>query len=139
MANPVIHAESAVKKWGGVIDDYLPIQEKMDCSKAYFPDNRHRVLTHTMFWVKEVMLPIFGSYIVNSDDKKVSVKDICERHILEDFKQKFIPSPQDFIQEMEYKPWMQNGKMYPPSAEKTIGKEYKELENKIYETLQNKI
>lgn len=116
--NPVYHAESSQKKWGGKMEDYLPLHEKMDCSKMWIADNRHRVLTHTFFWVHEVMIPLFGTYIVNSSDAKISVKDICERHILEDYKQKFIPTPQDFIQEMEMKPWMQNGNGIPPSAAK---------------------
>ena len=118
MANPIIHAESSVKQWGGKISDYLPLHEKMDCSKAWISDNRHRVLTHTMFWIKEVMIPIFGSYITLENNNKVSVKDICERHILEDFKMKFIPTPQDFIQEMDFKPWMENGNGICPSATK---------------------
>ncbi len=126
MANPVIHSESSVKRFGGNINDYIVIHEKMDCPKAWISDNRHRVLTHTMFWIKEVMLPIFGSYIINSDNKKVSVKDICEYHILEDYKMKFIPTPQDFLQEMEIKDWMQNGNGICPSAEKLYTKKGKE-------------
>jgi hypothetical protein len=121
--NPIWHSESAVKQWGGTIEDYLKIHEKMDCSKAWISDNRHRTLTHTMFWVIEVMIPIFGSYITLESGRKVSVKDICERHILEDFKMKFIPTPQDFIQEMDFKSWMQNGNGVCPSAAKL----YKEL------------
>ena len=120
MANPIVHAESSVKKWGGAIDDYLAIHEKMDCSKAHVPDNRHRCLTHTMFWIKEVMIPLFGSYIVVGQDKKVSVKDICERHILEDYHQKFIPTPQDFIENMDMLPWMQNGTRGTPSSCKRL-------------------
>lgn len=116
--NPIIHAESSVRKFGGEFDDYLAIHEKMDCSKAWISDNRHRVLTHTMFWIKEVMIPIFGSYITVGNGKKVSVKDICEQHILEDYKMKFIPTPQDFIQEMDFKRWMQNGMDVCPSASK---------------------
>lgn len=84
----------------------------------WIADNRHRVLTHTFFWVHEVMIPLFGTFIINSEDTKVSVKDICERHILEDYKNKFIPTPQDFIQEMDIKSWMQNGNGIPPSAAK---------------------
>ena len=118
MANPIKHSESSVAQWGGTIENYLSIHEKMDCSKAWLSDARHRVLTHTMFWIKEVMIPIFGSYITLENDKKISVKDICERHILEDFKMKFIPTPQDFIQEMDFKPWMQNGNGICPSAAK---------------------
>jgi len=121
--NPVWHSESSVRHFGGKLEDYLKIHEKMDCHKAYVSDNRARVLTHTMFWVIEVMIPIFGSYITLESGRKVSVKDICERHILEDFKMKFIPTPQDFIQEMDFKSWMQNGNGVCPSAAKL----YKEL------------
>jgi len=126
MANAIIHSESSIKRWGGKLEDYLHLHEKMDCHKAYVSDNRARVLTHTMFWVKEVMIPIYGSYITLEGGKKVSVKDICEQHILEDFKMKFIPTPQDFIQEMEFKKWMQNGNGVCPSAEKL----YKEIPKK---------
>lgn len=118
MANPYRHAVSSAKKFGGTPEEYMKIHEKMDCSKAYMPDNRHRVLTHTMFWIKEVMIPLFGSTLQVSTGKKISVKDICERHILEDFQQKFIPTPQDYIESMEMEGWMQNGNGLPPSARK---------------------
>lgn len=108
MSAPHIHAISSAKKFGGTMEDYMEIHGKMDCSKGYVADNRHRVLTHTMFWVLEVMVPLYGEVITNSDGKLVSVKDICEQHILEDFRQKFIPTPQDFIENMEFKDWMQN-------------------------------
>jgi len=114
--NALVHSENSVKRWGGKIKDYLEIHKKMDCSKAYISDNRHRALTHTLFWVNEVMIPIFGDYIILKNKKKISVKDICEQHILEDYRLKFIPTPQDFIQEMEMKEWMENGKGICPSA-----------------------
>ena len=104
-------------------DGYLNIHEKMDCSKGYFPDNRHRAATHNMFWVMEVMVPIFGNYITNSSGRKVSVKDICERHILEDFSNRYIPSLQDYLEHLEMRPWMNNGrKGYPSSFELHRGK-----------------
>jgi hypothetical protein len=108
---PHIHAQSSAKKYGGKMEDYIHLHAKMDCSKGYF-----RVLTHTMFWIQEVMVPLFGHTLTNSDGKIVSVKDICEQHILEDYRHKFIPTPQDFIQEMEFKQWMQNGRGTPESA-----------------------
>jgi hypothetical protein len=118
--NPIIHTENAMKKFGGTTSEdfekLLMIHKKMDCSKAYFSDNRHRALTHTMFWVNEVMLPLFGDYIILANGKKLSVKDVCELHILEDFRMKFIPTVQDFLQEIEMTEWMQNGKGVPASA-----------------------
>ena len=81
MAEPMAHALSSAKKFGGVWEDYITIHEKMDCSKKYCGDNRHRTLTHNHFWIHEVMEVIFGKYIVNSDGKNVSIYKICEQHI----------------------------------------------------------
>ena len=127
MGAPHLHAISSAKKFGGHMTDYMEIHKKMDCSKAYFPDNRHRVLTHTMFWVKEVMIPLFGDVMTNSDGKLVSVKDVCEQHILEDFRNKFIPTPQDYIENMTFQMWMQNGREVPSSA-KLLYKKKKSIE-----------
>ena len=120
MSAPFIHSLSSARKFGGKPEDYMPIHKKMDCSKAIIPDNRHRLLTHNMFWVNEVMIPIFGDVIVNSDGKNVSVKDICEQHILEDFSMRFIPTPQDYFEEMPLADWMNNGLGAPPSSAKKI-------------------
>jgi hypothetical protein len=126
--NPIIHTENSMRKFGGKTPEdfeaFLVIHKKMDCSKAYFSDNRHRALTHHMFWVNEVMLPIFGDWLEISTGKKLSVKDICEQHILEDFRMKFIPTVQDYLQEMDITKWMQNGAGSPSSAKRL----YPELE-----------
>lgn len=117
MAAPIGHAESSKKRWGGEVDDYLAIHQKMDCSKKYFPDNRHRAATHNHFWIFEVMIPLFGEYIVNTAGRTVAVKDICELHVLEDYHMKFIPTLQDWLQEIPMENWMQNGfKSVPLSA-----------------------
>lgn len=119
MAAPIGHARSSVKRWGGEVEDYLALHQKMDCSKKYFPDNRHRAATHNHFWIYEVMIPLFGEYIVNSAGRTVAVKDICEFHILEDYRMRFIPTLQDWLQEIPMDNWMQNGfKNLPKSAEK---------------------
>lgn len=120
MANPLVHSKSSVRLWGGKEEDYLPLHNKMDSSKKYFSDNRHRTLTHNMFFIFEVMIPLFGEYITNSDGKVVSVKDICEYHILEDYGKKFIPNVSDFLQEMEIKSWMANGLGESPSSQKKV-------------------
>ena len=91
MATPLIHATSSAKRWGGTPEDYVALHSKMDCSKKYFPDNRHRILTHNMFFIFEVMIELYGEYITNSAGRLVSVKDICELHILEDYHMKYIP------------------------------------------------
>ena len=117
MAKPYIHAESSARKYGGKAEDYLDIHNLMDSSKSVFPDNRHRALTHNS-WFIFILEKVFGVTRVNSAGKTYSVRDIGEQHVLEDFGGKFIPSPQDYLQEMEFKGWMQNGKGTPPSFQK---------------------
>ena len=116
MANAHIHSKSSSRKFGGKPEDYLTIHIKMDCSKAYFPSNVHRALTHHSFWIHEVMIPIFGYTFKNSDGKDICVKDVCEQHILEDFGMRFIPTAQDYLENMEFKDWMQNGMKDTPSS-----------------------
>ena len=118
MAKPYVHAQSSVRKFGGKPEDYIDIHNLMDSSKATFPDNRHRALTHNSWFIGHVLEKIFGVVITNSDGKKVSVRDIGEQHVLEDYGH-FIPTAQDFLQEMEYKNWMSGGgKGFPPSRKK---------------------
>lgn len=130
MANPLKHSQSSVKLWGGVVEDYLPLHNKMDSSKKYFSDNRHRALTHNMFFIFEVMIPLFGEYITNSAGRVVSVKDICEWHIMEDFGKKYIPNVSDYLSEMEVKSWMANGIGEPPASQKKT-KQVTERINKV--------
>jgi hypothetical protein len=69
----------------------------MDSTKELCSDNRHRIL-HTLWGVRRVVVPIFGSHLVNSDGRSVSVKDLCEQdHILPDYANKFIPTLEDFV------------------------------------------
>jgi len=114
---PYIHAENSAQRFGGKPEDYLKIHNLMDSSKSAIGDNRHRALTHNS-WFLFILEEIFGVTITNSDNKKVSVRDIGEQHILEDFRNRFIPSAQDYLQEMEFKDWMENGKGLPPSSQK---------------------
>jgi hypothetical protein len=51
--------------------------------------------------------------------KLVSVRDIGEQHILEDFQGRFIPTAQDYLEGMEMHEWMCNGNRgMPPSMRK---------------------
>lgn len=118
MSTPLKHSESSVRKWKGTVEDYIDIHAKMDCSKKYFPDNRHRMLTHNMFFIFEVIIPLYGEYITNSDGRVVSVKDICELHILEDYHMRYIPTPQDWLENLQLKSWMNNGMGEAPSSVK---------------------
>ncbi|MDM1543909.1 hypothetical protein [Empedobacter sp. 189-2] len=112
---PHIHAKSSVKKFGGKLEDYLEIHQLLDSSKAAFADNRHRALTHNSWFINTILPKIFGDTIVNNDGITVSVIDIAERHILEDFGMQFIPSAQDYLVEMKHEAWM-NGQGLPQSV-----------------------
>lgn len=120
MAKPWIHSMSSAKKWGGVPEDYFPIHELMDSSKGSMPDNRHRALTHNSWFLSTILQKIFGINITNSDGKLVSVRDIGEQHILEDFGGRFIPTASDYLEEMEYMPWMNADRTSCPSSHKKI-------------------
>ncbi len=117
MSKPLIHAQSSVRKYGGTVEDYLKIHEWFDQTKALIADSRHRCLLHSSFGIY-LCAQVFGDTFVNSDGKTLSTRDIGEQHVLEDFGNKFIPTAQDYLQEMECKEWMVNGRGHPPSFAK---------------------
>ena len=118
MSKPYIHAVSSAKRFGGVPEDYIEIHNLMDSSKGAICDNRHRALTHNSWFLSFILEKIFVVTITNSENKKISVRDIGEQHVAEDFRGKFIPTAQDYLQEMEMKDWMNNGRGVPPSFQK---------------------
>jgi len=118
MAKPYKHALASVRRYGGKPEDYIEIHNLLDSSKAAMPDNRHRALTHNSWFVGTILEKVFGVTITNSDGKVVSVRDIGEEHVLEDYGMRFIPTPQDFLEEVPMRAWMQNGNGVPPSSRK---------------------
>lgn len=109
MANPKIHAQSSVKRWGGKVEDYFAIHELLDSPKATMNNNTSRMLTHNTWFCYTIIPKIFGYNIVNSDGRSVDTIDIAMLHISEDFRGKFIPTVQDYLQHMQVQPWMNNG------------------------------
>ena len=78
MAHPLKHAESSARKFGGRVEDYLPIHNWFDESKALLADFRHRALRHHaegIFLAEK----LFGVAIVNSDGKQVPVRYVGEQ------------------------------------------------------------
>jgi len=127
MAKPYIHAVRSAKKYGGEPEDYMDIHNLMDSSKAAVSDNRHRALTHNAWFIGTILEKVFGSTRTNSEGKVYSVRDIGEDHVLEDFNMRFIPTAEDFISEIEFQDWMQNGaKGCPPSMRKVLGRKNKD-------------
>lgn len=100
---PLIHADNSVRKWGGKSEDYQPIHDFLDSSKAHFPDMRHRALLHSSFGIF-IAERVFGTYIVNSAGNRISVRDIAEEHVLEDMGA--IPTVQDYLQHLPVLDWL---------------------------------
>lgn len=117
MSKPFIHAKSSARKFGGTPEIYLPLHDFMDNTKGSIASPVHRALTHNAWFISNVIEKVFGYTIKNSNGREISTREIAEQHILEDFKGKFIPTAQDYLQYMEIKPWMINGQGYPPSCE----------------------
>ncbi len=115
MAKPWVHAQSSARRFGGIPEDYVPIHNHLDATKGAFADNRHRAITQNAWYVGPdgPLERIFGVTLTNSEGVRVPVRSVAEQHILEDFKG-FIPTWQDFLGAMEYKPWM-SGQGDPPS------------------------
>lgn len=129
MSKPIIHARSSARRYGGQPEDYLEIHDFMDSSKAAFPDNRHRALTHNS-WFLFILERVFGHEIpVHDEDgnfiKNVSVRDVGEQHILEDFGGKYIPTVADYLEGMEFQEWMNNGRKGYPSSHRKIAEKQK--------------
>ena len=114
MSKPYIHAQSSAKKFGGTPEEYMKYHEWFDQTKSHFPDQRHRAILHSSFGIY-LLAQVFGDVFTNSAGKKVSVRDIGEQHVLEDFGHKFIPTIQDYLVDMPLAPWMSNGRGSPPS------------------------
>lgn len=125
MAKPIIHARSSARRFGGVAEDYIGIHDLMDSSKAAFPDNRHRTLTHNS-WFFFIVERIYGHEIELHDEdgnvltRKASTRDVCEQHVLEDYGGKFIPTPADYLEGMEYQPWMNNAISGAPTSHRKL-------------------
>ena len=135
MANPLIHSKSSVKRWGGKVEDYLPLHILLDSPKSTMNNNTSRMLTHNTWFIYEIIPKVFGYNIVNSDGRSVDTVDIARMHVAEDFRFKGVPTPQDYLQHMEIQPWMNNGIREIPSEESK--KEIELLKEALHETLIN--
>lgn len=100
---PLLHANKSAKKYGGTPDDYLDIHNFFDQTKAFIPDMRHRAILHNAFGIF-LCEQQFGTYRVNSDGRRYSVRDIGEDHVLEDLGT--IPTLEKCLGDMPHKLWL---------------------------------
>jgi len=103
MAHPYHHAISSVRKWGGTVEDYLPIHDWFDASKEILADSRHRALRHHAegIFMSET---IFGPTITLSTGKTIPTRWVGEQHVQEDLGH--IPSFADWARAITPAPWM---------------------------------
>jgi hypothetical protein len=118
MAHCYYHALSSVRKWGGAVEDYLPLHQWFDQSKAIFADPRHRALRHHAEGIF-LLETLFGATIVNTDDRTVPVRLVGEQHVREDLG--FIPSFADWGRLIAPQGWMLRGNRLDEPAMTAMG------------------
>ena len=101
---PFVHAKNSVKRYGGKIEDYMHIHEWFDKTKSADANFYHRAILHNSFGIY-LCEEKYGSTLVNSDGKTISVRDIAEDHVKEDCGG-IIPTLAMWLSSIEKKPWM---------------------------------
>jgi len=107
MATSWIHSEASARYFGGKPEDYLKIHSWIDQMKKSFGDVRHRAFFHNTAgpWLaQEVFGPTIEIIDKKGKPKKISIREIAEKHIIEDLG--CIPSPGDWLNCMDCKVWM---------------------------------
>lgn len=99
----MVHAQRSVHRYGGNLDDYLPMHEWMDSSKKCVPDMRHRAILHSSFGIY-LATDFFGHHFTNSDGREIATRDILEEHVIEDMGR--IPTMQDYLTDMPMYDWL---------------------------------
>ena len=100
---PFIHARNSARKYGGKPEDYQAIHDFFDSSKQTVADMRHRAILHSAFGIF-IAERVFGTTVTNSDGRQISVRDICEDHVIEDLG--FIPSVEKWLKHLPMEDWM---------------------------------
>jgi hypothetical protein len=107
MSHPYYHAKGSARRFGGQPEDYVPVHEWFDQTKAHLPDARHRAILHSSFGIF-LAQQVFGEIVVRaSDGKPVPTRLIGEQHVLEDLGR--IPTVQDWLGELPLRSWMLKG------------------------------
>lgn len=101
---PYIHSKNSVKRYGGCIEDYMPIHNWFDSTKAAYANFAHRAILHNTFGIY-LCEQLFGETLINSDGKRISVRDIAENHVSEDCGGR-IPTIENWLGKLEPEPWM---------------------------------
>ena len=85
MAHPWYHAVMAARRYGGVPEDYLDLENWMDYTKSHTPDCRHRLFLHNA-WGIFLGERVHGvTFNRASDGKTLPIRPLLEDHIAQDF------------------------------------------------------
>lgn len=106
MAHCYFHALASARSWGGKPEDYQPLHDWFDQSKAHIADFRHCALRHHSEGIF-MLETVFGTTITNSDGRVVPVRLIGEQHVRDDLGG--IPSFADWARAIRPEPWMGRG------------------------------
>lgn len=135
---PMVHARISAKRYGGDPEDYLPIHDWLDSTKASLPDIRHRAFLHnsvgcflaeqvfghvvmTHSHVAEAALRAFKddptpenaeAYRVAKAALAPGRKTVSVRDVAEDHIREdlgFIPTLERWVRKMPIEPWMAGG------------------------------
>lgn len=101
--HPYHHALSSVKRFGGVVEDYIEIHNWFDGSKRSYANFRHRALRHHAEGIFDCE-DKFGVVIRNNDGKTIPVRQIGEQHVTEDLG--FIPTMKEWYEKIPGAKWM---------------------------------
>lgn len=98
------HAKSSAKKWGGEPEEYLPVHEFLDQSKVALGDVRHRAALHHTLGTR-LAEQALGAVLTLSTGREVPVREVAERHIIEDLG--WLPTPADWFKTISLRavPW----------------------------------
>ncbi len=106
MATSVTHAQSSVRKFGGSVEDFLPIHNWFDATKEMMGDFRHRALRHHTTGVRECVEK-FGPILTLSTGRQIPTQLVAEQHLIEDFG--YLPTLQDWLNTIVPQKWMVSG------------------------------
>lgn len=108
MASPYKHSENSVKRWGGKVEDYLPIHKFLDSTKLHLETWQHRAILHNT-WGVGVCEQVFGEVIENSEGKIIEVRYIAIYHIKEDCG--YVPTIKEWLFDLRPKKFSLNFKL----------------------------
>jgi hypothetical protein len=110
MAHPWHHSIRSAQLFGGKPEDYLPIHDWFDESKAHLPDLRHRALRHHSEGIF-LCQRIFGVVTQNADGRDIPTRLIAEQHVKDDLG--WIPTVKDWLMNLKDEPWMGRTRFRP--------------------------